>query len=197
MDRYYIDGQEAADLPKKLGLSDVAAINQEEFIGFSHARLSAIDRLDDETVFDLQYLYTLHREALEHLYDIAGEVRTVNTSKDGFLFPAAAFLSDALQTFAATHLTPLNDNAWPDKVVFVDLLAAMHAELLYLHPFREGNGRVVRLFTELIYIAKTGKELDLEGLNEGNNFRRYVQAVQQAAGSEYTLMQQLFRELGA
>lgn len=197
MNRYHIDGKEASDLPNKLELSDVAEINLEEFIGFSNTRQNAIDNLDEETVFDLEYLYALHREALDHLYDIAGQVRTVNTSKDGFMFPAAEFLVAALQAFEDEHLVPLNNNAWLDEAGFVDSLATMHAEILYIHPFREGNGRVIRLFTELIYLAKTGKELELDVLNEGDNFQRYVAAVQQAAGREYDLMQQLFRELSA
>ena len=92
MDRYYIDGQEAADLPNKLGLTDQDEINQEEFIGFAIARQQAIDALSEEIVFDLEYLYALHWHALGHLYDIAGHVRTVNTSKGDFMFPAARFL---------------------------------------------------------------------------------------------------------
>jgi len=49
----------------------------------------------------------------------------------------------------------------------------------------------------LIYLAKIGKGLALDGLNEGDNFQRYVAAVQQAAGREYFLMKKLFRELDA
>jgi len=196
MDRYSIDGEEAAVLPNKLGINDVAIINQEEFIGFSKARQNAIDNLDVDTVFDLAYLFSLHFDALGHLYEIAGKVRQVNSSKDGFMFPAAQFLPGILQDFEREYLLPVNEHDWSTQEEFLDLLAIMHAEVLYIHPFREGNGRVVRLFTQLIYLAKKGEEFELDLLNESNNFQRYVAAVQQAAEQKYNLMRELFRELG-
>ena len=87
MNRYHIDGKQALDLPNKLGLTDVAEINQQEFVGFSNARQNAIDNLNAETLFDLEYVCSLHLDALGHLYDIAGQVCRVNTSKGGFMFP--------------------------------------------------------------------------------------------------------------
>lgn len=196
-DRYDINGSEDVVLPNKLGLTDPDAINQEEFVGFRHAREQAIDELTEETFFDLDYLYTLHQRALGHLYDFAGRTRTVNMSKDGFSFPAAEFLPQNLSQFEEHYLLPINEGVWKRKDALVNALASMHAELLYLHPFREGNGRIIRLFTQIIYFAKTGKELDLDLLNQGDNFARYVAAVQQAATGEHALMRELFSELSS
>ncbi len=197
MDKYTTNPNEDNNLPNKLGLSDQDKIDEEEFLGFTRAAQKAIDALDEHTVFDLAYLYNLHRDALGRVYDFAGRLRTVNMSKEGFSFPAASFLPDNLVEFEEKYLVPLNEVPYDQEDVFLDKLAAMHAELLYLHPFREGNGRVIRLFTKLVYLAKTGKELNLDHLNKGDNFARYIAAVQQAAGGEHTLMQKLFRELHA
>lgn len=194
MSRYNVGGNEAELLPNKLGLTDTDDINAEEFIGFTEAEHWAIDGLSVDTTFSLEYLYKLHRKALWRLYEFAGRLRTVNMSKSGFAFPAAEFLPANLQDFEHAYLDPINQNTWDEKPL-LDHLAALHAELLYLHPFREGNGRIIRLFTKLIYLAKIGKELDFALIAEGNNFDRYVKAVQQAARGEHSLMQELFREM--
>jgi cell filamentation protein len=71
----------------------------------------------------------------------------------------------------------------------------MHAELLYLHPFREGNGRIIRLFTRLISLVHRDADIDFEPLTEEGTFERYVAAVQQAAQANYAPMRELFGEL--
>lgn len=192
--RYDIHPDEGEILPNKLGFVDLEDINAEEFLGFTETEHWAIDALAADTEFSLAYLYELHRRALWRLYDFAGRLRTVNMSKGGFAFPAAEFLPENMQDFARTYLNPVNQQAW-DETLLTDHLAALHAELLYLHPFREGNGRIIRLFTKLIYLAKTGKELDFSLITQGDNFGRYVRAVQQVVNGEYSLMRDLFREM--
>lgn len=194
-DRYATNLNEAEPLPNKLGLTDRDAINEEEATGFLRAEHNAIDALTEETVFSLDYLYELHRKALGHLYDFAGQLRTVNMSKGDFMFAPSQFLPQTLDAFADEYLAPINTGKWESADAFLEHLAAMHAELLYIHPFREGNGRIIRLFTRLICIAKTGDDLDFQFITEAHNYERYIVAVQQASKKEYVLMKELFREL--
>ena len=194
-DRYDTNPNECELLPNKLGLTDQDAVNEEEATGFLRVEQAAIDALSTDTVFSLRYLYDLHQAAFGHLYEFAGRLRTVNMSKSGFIFPAAEFLPQAMEDFSREHLNPLNAGEWDNRAELLKHLAAMHAELLYLHPFREGNGRIVRLFTKLIFLARVGEELDFELLIKGDNFQRYVAAVQQAAREDYSLMEELFSEM--
>lgn len=197
MNRYDTNAGEGEVLPNKLGLTDAEAINREELVGFAQAEHDAIDALQSDTVFSLDYLYDLHRKALGGLYDFAGNLRTVNMSKDGFAFPAAGFLPVNLQEFEKNYLEPIRrSDEWDDEALR-DHVAALHAELLYIHPFREGNGRIVRLFTKLILLARRGKELRFENLAGEKNIQRYIEAVQQAATGEHSLMRALFREMQA
>lgn len=109
-------------------------------------------------------------------------------SKDNFSFPSAGFLAQSMQDFEIEFLTPLKDVSDGELLI---QLARMHAELLFIHPFREGNGRVIRLFTNMIYLSRTGKELDFNIFDK--NLKTYISAVQQAAKKEYGLMEKLFR----
>ena len=196
-DRYDSHPNEGELLPNKLSLRDRGAIDEEEVAGFLRAELNEIDALSSDTVFSLDYLYGLHREALGHLYDFAGRLRTVDMSKSGFMFAASRFLPQTMGVFEREYLDALNAREWDDVVPLMENLAELHAELLYIHPFREGNGRVIRLCTKLIFLAKTGDELDFELITKDNNFARYVAAVQQASIKEYDLMKELFREMRA
>jgi cell filamentation protein len=80
-------------------------------------------------------------------------------------------------------------------MTFVNHLARLHAELLFIHPFREGNGRTARMFTNLIHITTTGHELNFKTLEA--NIDRYISAVQQAGQKEYSLMEKLFLEMSS
>lgn len=196
MSRYLIGNEnEGPDIPNKLGLTNSDEINQEEFLGFTKSAQRAIYELAEETQFTLEYLYQLHFIALRHMYEFAGQPRTVNMSKEGFAFPAAKFLLENLLDFEGNFLDKVNHSIWNNEKNLLDFLAEMHAELLYIHPFREGNGRVIRLFTRMIYLAKTSKELNIEKINQGDNYKKYISGVQQAATGEYFIMKELFSEL--
>lgn len=197
MGRYDTNPSENEVIANKLGLTDPDRINEEEAAGFANARNAAIDALGADTVFSLQFLYDLHRAALGELYDFAGRLRTVNMEKGEFMFAAAHVLPQTMHIFEKDYLDPINTREWENDDALRGFLAEMHAELLYIHPFRDGNGRVARLFTSLIFLAKRGKELDFEVITRGNNLARYIAAVQQAANKEYSLMKELFREAQA
>ena len=193
INKYTVPDNEAEGevLPNLLNLVSIEEIAESEFIGFVHAQQKAIDELSDEMVFDLSYLYNLHKDALGHLYSFAGKLRTVNMSKGNFAFPPASFLPQAMSDFEGEFLSLL-EKLSDDEILIVQL-ARMHAELLFIHPFREGNGRTIRMFTNLIYLSKTGKELDFKILED--NLEQYIAAVQQAGQKEYGLMEKLFLEM--
>ncbi len=196
-DKYDTHPDESEVLPNNLALTDSDTINEEEAAGFLRAEHAAIDALDDETKFTADYLYALHRNALGHLYDFAGRLRTVNMSKGNFMFAPAHVLPQTMLTFEKELLEKINAYENENESDLLDAIAAMHAELLYIHPFREGNGRIVRLFTKLLFLAKRGEELDFGLLTEGDNKERYISAVQQASTQVYGLMKELFREMRA
>ncbi len=194
IDKYTVPDNEVEGevLPNLSNFTLTEEIAESEFLGFVHAQQKAIDELSDDTIFDLFYLYKLHKSALGHLYSFAGKLRTVNMSKGNFTFPPASFLAQVMSDFENEFLNQLKGIPNDEEVLLTDL-ARMHAELLFIHPFREGNGRTIRMFTNMVYMSKTGKELDFKILE--NNIEEYIAAVQQAGQKEYSLMERLFLEM--
>lgn len=102
-------------------------------------------------------LQFIHGSLLGNIYDWAGQFRDVNMSKGGHSFGDHASMGMYMrQLQGKINRTPWNDL---DYSATVDQLAAIHTDLNFAHPFREGNGRASRVFmTDLA--AEHGVELD-------------------------------------
>jgi cell filamentation protein len=187
------DEKETDVLPNLLNYSTIEEIEDAELEGFYIAQNFFIDKLSDKTKFTNRLLYKIHKVAFGHLYPFAGKLRTVNISKNGFLFPSAMALPNAMLEFEKSFLAPLNKDFNSKKELIV-AIAKAHAELLYIHPFREGNGRTARLLAYLVYLSKTGDLLHFSNVLSLKK-ERYISAVQQAASLQYSMMVELFEEM--
>jgi cell filamentation protein len=132
--KYHSPKSEDEILPNKLGLTDPKKIAEEEYRGFLRAEIKFESELDSITTFDWELLASIHKIALKHLYEFAGELRQVNLSKGGFMFPAAKFLQSAVKEFEKTFLKSLPDS-FENYEHLVKHLAPLHAELLFIHSF--------------------------------------------------------------
>ena len=191
MEKYRASDSESEILPNLLGLTDRLAIGLAEYEGFLRADIMLTEALKPTTKFTLKYLLEAHRLALGHLYAFAGRYREVNISKGGFAFPAARFLVASMQQFEQEWLrNPLSKELHE----LLDLIGAVHGELLFIHPFREGNGRTARLLANLM-LERQGYERLRWDLIDDTAFPRYVAAVQQSGLGNYAPMQALMRVL--
>lgn len=190
------DGPNSEDeiLPNKLGLTNAVEIGKEEYRGFLRAEFKFETELQSIHKFDWKLLSEIHKIALGHVYDFAGNLRTVNISKGGFLFPAAKHLHSVMEAFQVEFLKSIPENI-SDSNSLIEITAPIHAELLFIHPFREGNGRTIRLFTNLIALKHGFERLNFEWILE-NRMDEYIFCVQSAAEKNYEPMKVLFRNFG-
>ena len=73
-------------------------------------------------------------------------------------------------------------------------LAVIHAELVLIHPFRDGNGRAARLFAILMAVQAGLPPLDFGGL-KGKLKQKYFIAVEAALERNYEPMRQIFHSV--
>lgn len=186
MDRYTTNEEESQEFPNLLGLTDKKEIAEAEFEGFLMAEIIFTEQLTSTTRFNCKYIRNIHKTALRDLYTFAGKYRTVNMSKGGFLFPSALFIPQSMQIFEDEILNRLPDT-YAGKQQLIHDVAVVHGELLFIHPFREGNGRTARILANLM-VRKQG----YEGLRfEKINFREYVIAVQKVTEKNYRPMERI------
>lgn len=94
---------------------------------------------------DFTYLKQLHRIVFGELYDWAGTIRTINMSKLRTAFcPADQIESLAAEIFSC--LQGLHYFRDCSREELIAELTDLYDSLNYLHPFREDNGRVQRLY---------------------------------------------------
>ncbi len=99
----------------------------------------------------------IHKIWLGKVYPWAGKYRQVNVSKGDLRFATASQiprLMEDLEKGPLRQFTPCRFNAVKE---IAGALAVVHVELVLIHPFREGNGRVARMLytTSLNLCAST------------------------------------------
>ena len=195
MSKYSVNPNEEEILPNLLNSNSLREIQEAEFEGFLYAELLLTTQLSDKTKFDIDYIKNIHFLALKDVYGFAGNFRTVNISKQGFMFPTARFLDQSMQEFQTEILNKLlNEYVKLDSVLFIEDVARVHAELLYIHPFREGNGRTARVLLNLMLRKNGWEPLDFSKMNE-ELFQQYVIAVQSSAMKNYEPMKKVIEQL--
>ncbi len=197
MSKYEVGGNEGDDYRSHnlLGLTEDEHIDWAEYTGAFWAEMAFTESLTSATRFTLDYLMALHLHAFGHLYTFAGKLRTVNLSKDNYPFPPHLFLLNSMQAFERDFLRPLPTAYSTEELLRRDI-ARVHAELLVIHPFREGNGRTARILANLMAAQHGYKPLDFEIFSKDSlGFSRYVRAVQQAGSKcDYQPMEAIIAE---
>ncbi len=95
--------------------------------------------------FDLAHLRRIHLALFQDVYEWAGKIRTVDISRSNSRFANVRFIESA----AHDIFNKLAGENWLkglDASSLSKRLAHYLSEINALHPFREGNGRVQRIF---------------------------------------------------
>jgi cell filamentation protein len=138
----------------------------------------------------------MHHEWMGGIYEWAGEYRTVEVQKGDFRWPPAYRVPqnmDSLEQNLLFRNTPcrpgsLAEVAWR--------IAEVHAELLLIHPFREGNGRLARWLADLMAFQAGLPPPDYAFRGKGSVGRKaqYLRAVSLGYLREYEALATFFAE---
>lgn len=146
-------GLDGGILKNKLNIQDQQLIDDIETLLLNDAYDHFFKLIQRRTVtFDLAYLCTIHKYFLGTLYPWAGKIRTIDLSKDETLFAPIKFIDTSVKTFKAVLKRSIPSSDDP-KLMVARKLAVIHNEFNVLHPFREGNGRTIRLFLDLLAVS--------------------------------------------
>ena len=137
-------------LENKLGITNSAELaREEERISKKKAvelfESGSLDKLAPGRFASLQ---AIHKALFEDIYDFAGELRTVNLAKGNFRFAPLMYLDAAL-----TNIDKMPQSTY-------DEIIEKYVEMNIAHPFREGNGRSMRIWLDLMLKNGIGKVVD-------------------------------------
>ena len=127
-------------LENKLNITDQAELAREE---------EKISKKKAKEMFETGFLNTLepgtfeslkliHKFLFEEIYEFAGNLRKVNIAKGNFRFTPLTYLEEAIK----------NIDKMPQSTY--EEIIEKYVEMNIAHPFREGNGRSMRIWLDLI-----------------------------------------------
>ena len=202
-DRYNVSGlPEAQFEPGSNGqvLKNRQGITSEDEMDATEARaleqaMDVLVRTYDETHrFTATDLCDCHRTWLGDIYEWAGHYRQVNVSKDGFPFAVAMQVPALMDQFEQDVFRRCTPCTFADRAEVVCALAETHVELVLIHPFRDGNGRVARALSTLMALQAGLPLLDFS-LIAGINKNAYIAAIQAGLDKNYVPMEGLLEEI--
>ncbi|NOU36852.1 MAG: cell filamentation protein Fic [Kiritimatiellaceae bacterium] len=148
-----------------------------------------------ETSFTAGLICQMHKDWLGGIYEWAGRYRTVEMQKGSFRWPPAIRVSQNMAVLEKDFLkkrTPCRAGTLEKVSVAV---AVIHAELLLVHPFREGNGRLARWLADLMFL-QAGYPLPLYNFSGRGSMKRkieYLNAVIKGYSQETQPLADFFR----
>ena len=137
-------------LENKLGIKSSAELArvEERISKKKAAELFENGVLDNLEAGKFSTLQTIHKYLFEDIYDFEGRIRDVNISKGNFRFAPLIYLEDALD----------NIDKMPQSNF--DEIIEKYVEMNVAHPFREGNGRSMRIWLDHILKKEIGRVVD-------------------------------------
>lgn len=136
----------------------------------------------------------IHQMWLGSIYAWAGQYRNVNLSKGDFPFAAAREVTRLMAEFEKGPLHQFTPCRFPSSAEVVKAIALVHTELMLIHPFREGNGRVGRLLAVLMGLQAGLPPLDFGNI-EGRKRQKYFAAVRAGMDRDYEPMEKVFSDV--
>lgn len=174
-------GSRGRVLKNLLGIRSKRAMDALEAASLAEATDWAIRHASADQRFKTADICQWHKQWLGTLYAWAGEYRQVNISKGGFPFAMSAQVPRLMQAFERDMLARYTPCAFEDPEMVLEALAVTHCELVLIHPFREGNGRISRLLATLMALQAGLPLLDFSVIR-GKQRKAYFVAVQAGLG---------------
>jgi len=182
-------------VPKNLlGIKQKQKMNETEARAQSRTLEVLINLYDRNHRFTAADVCEIHKIWLGDIYQWAGRYRHVDIQKGNVRFTVPQFIPQEMgvlekNIFADTPPCTLDSL---DKTVTA--ISIVHAELVRIHPFREGNGRVARLLAILMALQAGFPILDFTVIR-GRMRENYFAAVRAGWDRNYEPMEQIFRKV--
>lgn len=149
---------------------------------------------DPKSWFHVEKLKTIHREMFGNVWKWAGNYRRSVTS----IGIKPALIPSRLAEFCS-EVVSWSGSEYQINLTFVERAARIHHQLVYIHPFKNGNGRFSRLVADRFLLAwKCPYPNWPTQLNQNGQARKeYILALKSADSGDYEPLVNFMKKLGA
>lgn len=135
--------------------------------------------IDEFEVGTFKGLSQIHQYLFEDLYFFAGKIRTVNLSKGNFRFASFIYLEEILEKIDVLPHTNFNE------------IIEKYVELNIAHPFREGNGRSMRIWLDALLKKELKMVIDWSKVSKSD----YLMAMERSPFKDFEIKDVLKKAL--
>ena len=137
-------------LSNLLNLTNQLELNREEerLSKIRAKELFELNLMDSFDVGTFHGLSQVHGSLFQDVYPFAGQVSDVNISKGDVRFAPVMYLQPALENIDKMPMTTFDD------------IVKKYVEMNIAHPFREGNGRSMRIWLDAILKSQLKQVVD-------------------------------------
>lgn len=153
-------------ITNKLGITDSPTLAREEerISKKAAAKLFEQNLLNNMSSGTWTTLQDIHKVLFQDIYAFAGELRTVNISKGNFRFVPVMYLAEAVKTIERMPQDSFDE------------IVEKYVEMNVAHPFREGNGRSMRLWLDHMLCVELQKTIDWSQIDK----EKYLSAMERS-----------------
>ena len=149
-----------------------------------------VENFDISKPFGFKTVEKWHKEIFKTIYPFAGDLRTVEMAK-GNGIEAWTWQLQFLNGIPNLDnlIKEVSSKDYEDLDLLIQDLSKIMCDFLFIHPFREGNGRLSRLICDIL-LAKNGFPMIGLNLKNGDN---YIERVHEGYQCNYEPMQELLK----
>ena len=153
-------------ITNRLGIADSPTLAREEERIRKKAATTLFEKnlLNDMPSGTWTTLQKIHTILFQDIYDFAGTLRTVNIAKGNFRFVPVMYLAEAVKTIEDMPQSTFDE------------IIEKYVEMNVAHPFREGNGRSMRLWLDHMLCAELQKTIDWSQIDK----EKYLSAMERS-----------------
>lgn len=148
-DDYLIEGTDV--LKNKLNLTDKELLKEKER-SISKLKIAKLYINPICKNFDIADLKKVHKYIFDKIYPFAGEIRLCTLGKDYTAFRDPKYIEEDLKNIL-NNLNNIPNISSTTEFAFY--IAPFYHDLIMIHPFREGNGRTIRVFMREFVLEKS------------------------------------------
>ncbi len=178
-------------LINKFGVKDEDKLSDIE-AAITFAKASELEKNPIVGKFDLVHYLSIHKFLFEDIYEWAGTLRTVDISKKGTDFAKAEEIKilsencfNRLKTLNYFQNMPFED--------FIENIVDLYCVINMIHPFREGNGRVQRVFISQL-VRFNGYDIDFSAINPDDLMIATIQSASGVRDNLYSIFELIIKE---
>ena len=165
--------------------------NKDELIKLeNYLLLQTYEKFGTPTKLELneEFFINLHKNTFVDLYEWSGKYRDIDMAKGGSLFCRGLYVKKEINTLFQklkkdNYLKNLSKNNFYKK------LAYYKCELIAIHPFYEINGRIIRLFIDILALNNGYDFIDYSKISKDAYIECAIKCVREA---DYQCFEKMF-----